>query len=181
MPEGHIATARRGSTFPRGMLRQFLGLLGGAVTLTLLSGCANLAGLLLAWTEACGPELAVRTALGAGRARLVRTVAVDAGVLAAAGGVLNVYRLKGGGLRPGTWDLKMLVARTFDQGLLPFKTPGARSYLNVSRFLNSIMMNSAAASPMLCGRCTFASPHPSDPASTAAGSVLPSGSVKLKS
>ena len=51
---------------------------------------------------------------------------------------------------------------------------------NVSRFLNSTMMNSAAAAPVFSGRWTFPSPQPSAPAGTDAGSVVPSGSVKSK-
>ena len=36
------------------------------------------------------------------------------------------------------------------------------------------VMNSAASAPMFSGRCTLASPHPSEPASTDAGAVVPS-------
>src|SRR5881397_1898440 len=58
---------------------------------------------------------------------------------------------------------------------------GCPAYLrNVSRFLNSTMMNSAAAAPMFSGRCTFPSLHPSAPPGTEAGALVPSGSVKLK-
>jgi predicted permease len=67
-------------------IRQFVGLLATAVALTLLIGCANLAGLLLARAEARRTELSVRAALGASRTRLARQVAVEAALLAAAGG-----------------------------------------------------------------------------------------------
>ncbi len=74
----------------RSDLRQFLGLLAAAVGLTLLVGCANLTGLLLARTEERRAELAIRSALGAGRLRLVREAAALAGLLAAVGGAAAV-------------------------------------------------------------------------------------------
>ena len=68
-------------------IRRFLGVLAGAVGLTLLIGCANLTSLLLARSEERRGELAIRAALGAGRRRLIQSAAVEAMLLAAAGGV----------------------------------------------------------------------------------------------
>jgi predicted permease len=71
-------------------LGRTLALLLAGVVLLLIIGCANCSILLLARGRARQPELAIRTAIGASRWRIVRQLLVEAVVISCTGAVLGV-------------------------------------------------------------------------------------------
>jgi len=73
-----------------GRMRLALWVLAGAVGVVMLIVCANLSNLLLARTAARQKEMAIRTALGAGRGRLIAQTLTEGIVLSCSGAIVGV-------------------------------------------------------------------------------------------
>ena len=93
---GHILQMKPVQEEVIGSASRSIWVLQAAVGFVLLIACANLANLLLARAETRHREFAVRTALGAGRGRLLRQFMTEGVLLSIAGGVLGLVFAQAG-------------------------------------------------------------------------------------
>ena len=119
-----------------GNIRRPLLVLLAAVGFVLLIACANVANLMLARAATREREIALRSALGASRIRLIRQLLTESAVLAIAGGTI--------GIGVAYWLLRLLLS------LSPPGTPGL-DQIGIDRYVLGFTLLIAALTGLIFG------------------------------
>jgi putative ABC transport system permease protein len=125
----------------------FFGLLSLTVALVLLIACANVSGLLLARGAARQREVAVRLALGAGRARLISQFLTEGLVLSIAGAALGLL-------------LNVWLTRLLSQVSVPFPIPFEFTFAPDRGLLLYSFVLAAATAPLCALAPAFRASRP---------------------
>ncbi len=139
-PETHESWSVRVLTLREYRTRRFAALsfiLFGVVAIVLLIACVNVANLLLQRSAVRQREIAIRSAIGAGRGRIVSQLLTEAVVLAFFGGAL--------GLLLAYWGLKLLVRA------IPQELPSYMNNFNIDGRVLAFMVGISLLTTLLFG------------------------------
>ncbi len=128
----HLDSAAKGISFLRARFSKPLQIVFAMLGLVLLLACVNLMNLQLARSKERRKELAVRLAIGASRARVIRQLLVESLLISAGGGILG-----------------LLLAKPAEQGLASLAGLGEGSVL-VSAGIDATVLLFVAGVSVLC-------------------------------